>query len=58
MRWCILPFDKMSKSILIATANPYSKQALREIENHTKARIVWYIAPPADLIKMHKKTYR
>lgn len=58
MRWCVLPFDKMSKSVLIATANPYNKQAAREIENHTKARIVWYIAPPADLIKVIKKIYR
>lgn len=58
MRWCVLPFDKMSKSILIATANPYNKQAAREIEAHTKARIVWYMAPPADLIKVIKKIFR
>lgn len=58
MRWCILPFDKMSKSILVATANPYNKQALRELENHTKARVVWYIAPPMDLVKVIKKIYR
>jgi tetratricopeptide (TPR) repeat protein len=58
MRWCILPFDKMSKSILVATANPYNKQALRELENHTKARVVWYISPPMDLVKIIKKIYR
>jgi tetratricopeptide (TPR) repeat protein len=58
MRWCILPFDKMSKSILVATANPYNKQALRELERNTKARVIWYIAPPMDLIKVIKKIFR
>lgn len=58
MRWCVLPFDKMSKSILVATANPYNKQATRELEQHAKARIVWYMAPPADLMKVIKKIFR
>ena len=31
-RWCMLPFDRMSKSILIATANPFNKQAAQELE--------------------------
>ena len=58
MRWCVLPFDKMSKSILVATTNPYHRQALRELENHSKARVIWYIAPPTDLIKVIKKIFR
>jgi tetratricopeptide (TPR) repeat protein len=58
MRWCVLPFDKMSKSILVATANPYNKQAAHELEQHTKARVVWYMAPPADLMKVIKKIFR
>jgi tetratricopeptide (TPR) repeat protein len=58
LRWCILPFDKMSKSILVATSNPYNKQALRELENHTKARVIWYVAPPAELLKVIKKVFR
>jgi hypothetical protein len=28
-RWCILPFDRLSKSILVATANPFNRQACR-----------------------------
>ncbi|MFA6545749.1 MAG: tetratricopeptide repeat protein, partial [Limisphaerales bacterium] len=27
LKWCILPFDRMSKSVLVATANPFNKQA-------------------------------
>jgi hypothetical protein len=58
MRWCVLPFDRMSKSVLVATANPYNKQAAREIEDHTKARVIWYAATPAELIKVVRKIFR
>jgi hypothetical protein len=58
LRWTILPFDRMSKSILVATANPFNKQAARELEHHTKARIIWYLAPPADMVKVIKKIFR
>ena len=30
-RWCVLPFDRMSKSILVATANPFNQQAAKEL---------------------------
>lgn len=58
LRWCILPFDRMSKSILVATANPYNKQAARELEHHSKARVIWYIVPPTELMKVIKKIFR
>src|SRR6185503_3757400 len=35
-RWSVLPFDRMSKSILVATANPFNKQAALELEETTK----------------------
>lgn len=58
LRWTILPFDRMSKSVLVATTNPFNKQAAREIEMHTKARIIWYIAPPNELVRIIKKLFR
>ncbi|HYT60576.1 MAG TPA: tetratricopeptide repeat protein [Haliangiales bacterium] len=57
-RWCILPFDRMSKSVLVATANPFNKQAVWELENATKNRLMWYICPPAELLKALRKTFR
>ncbi len=30
-RWCVLPFDRMSKAILVATANPFNQQAAKEL---------------------------
>ena len=57
-RWCILPFDRMSKTILVATANPYNQQAMRELKDATKNRLVWYLAPPTDIIKSLQKVFR
>lgn len=57
-RWCVLPFDRLSKSVLVATANPFNRQAAAELEEVTKQRLLWYLAPPADIIKVLKKVYR
>jgi tetratricopeptide (TPR) repeat protein len=57
-RWCVLPFDKMSKSIMVATANPFNRQAAKELEAATQARILWYLAPPVDIAKWLKRAFR
>ena len=57
-RWCILPFDRMSKSVLVATTNPFNKQAVWDLENATKNRLLWYICPPAELLKAVRKAFR
>lgn len=57
-RWCVLPFDKMSKSVLVATANPFNRQAAKELEAATQARLIWYLAPPSDIIKWLKRAFR
>jgi len=58
LRWSVLPLDKMSKSICVATCNPFNKQAARELEQHSRARIIWYVAPPTELIRVIKKIFR
>lgn len=57
-RWCVLPFDRMSKSVFVATANPFNKQAAQEIQSATPNRIIWYITPPMDLVKALRKVFR
>jgi hypothetical protein len=57
-RWCVLPFDRMSKSVLVATANPFNKHAAQELEEATKQRFIWYLASPQDLIKALRKVIR
>ncbi len=57
-RWCVLPFDQMSKSVLVATCNPYNRQAAKELETSTSARLLWYVAPPQEIIRALKKCFR
>ena len=45
-RWSVLPFDRMSKSILVATANPFNQQAAKELAEATNNRLLWYLVPP------------
>jgi len=57
-RWCVLPFDRMSKSVLVATANPFNQQAAKELAAATSQRLLWYLVPPADLVKTLRKVFR
>ena len=57
-RWCVLPFDRMSKSILVATANPFNQQAAKELAAATSSRLLWYLVPPTDLVKNLRKVFR
>lgn len=57
-RWCILPFDRMSKSILVATANPFNRQAIADLEAETKQHLLWYLSPPPDIQKGLGKVFR
>lgn len=57
-RWCVLPFDRMSKSVLVATANPFNQQAGKELAAATPNRLLWYLVPPADLVANVRKAFR
>jgi len=57
-RWCVLPFDRMSKSVLVATCNPFNQQAAKELAEATNNRLLWYVAPPMDLVKNLRKVFR
>jgi tetratricopeptide (TPR) repeat protein len=57
-RWCVLPFDRMSKSIFVATANPFNQQAAKELAEATANRLLWYLVPPSELVKNVRKAFR
>jgi len=58
LRWCVVPFDRMSKSVMVATANPFNKQAAADLEAGIKGRILWYLASPAELLRILAKSFR
>lgn len=59
-RWCVLPIDRMSKSLMVATCNPFNKQAAKELADASKEkdRIIWYISPPQELMRVIKKIFK
>jgi hypothetical protein len=57
-RWCVAPFDRMSKAILVATANPFNRQAAKELAEATSYRLLWYLTTPPELIQMIRKAFR
>src|SRR5213079_543490 len=57
-RWCVLPFDRMSKSILVATTNPFNQQAAKELAQAAGQRLLWYLVPPSELTKNVRKAFR
>ncbi len=57
-RWCVLPFDRMSKSVFVATANPFNRQAAKELQEATHNRLLWYLTSPNDLVNLLQKVFR
>jgi hypothetical protein len=57
-RWCVMPVDRMSKTMMVATANPFNKQAVLDLEENSKFRLLWYLASPAELLRILGKTFR
>jgi tetratricopeptide (TPR) repeat protein len=57
-RWCVLPFDRMSKAVLVATANPFNDQAAKDLGEATTQRLLWYLAPPAELLSNLRRAFR
>jgi tetratricopeptide (TPR) repeat protein len=57
-RWCVLPFDRMSKTVLVATCNPFNKQAALDLGSTFKNRLLWYLASPNDIVRILAKIFR
>jgi tetratricopeptide (TPR) repeat protein len=57
-RWCVLPFDRMSKALLVATANPFNQQAAKELAETITHRLLWYLASPTELMQNIRKAFR
>ncbi len=49
-RYCVVPFDLISRSVLVATANPFDEAARDELQAVLDYNIFWYLSPPAEII--------
>ncbi len=49
LRWCVLPVDLISRSLLVATADPFCSSLREEVSALLEYHIFWYVAAPADI---------
>lgn len=56
-RYCIAPFDLISRSVLIATCNPFDEAARAEVESLLDYNLFWYLSPPAEIITALRAAY-
>jgi tetratricopeptide (TPR) repeat protein len=50
MQFCIVPVDLISRSVLIATANPFDQVAHQQIEAMLDYGIFWYVSSPTEIM--------
>ena len=54
----IVPFDLISRTIMIATANPFDAQGKEAVQQLLDYNIQWHVAAPASIAKVLRDTYR
>jgi hypothetical protein len=54
---CLIPFDLISRSVLIATGNPFDQQAKDHVQAMLDYNIFWYVAPPGDILATLRRVH-
>ena len=54
---CLVPFDLISRSLLIATANPFDQAARKQVEAMVDYHVFWYVSPPADIVTALRRAH-
>jgi hypothetical protein len=54
---CIIPFDLLSRTLLIATANPFAKAVREQVESMLDYRTQWYVASPQEIVAALRKAH-
>lgn len=54
----IVPFDQVSRTIMVALANPFDAQGKEAVQQLLDYNIQWHVASPAAIIKVLRDTYR
>ncbi|HOW67955.1 MAG TPA: hypothetical protein P5186_20525 [Candidatus Paceibacterota bacterium] len=57
-RWLILPFDSAGRYTMVATANPFNRQAAIELQEAIPTTVVWYLARPGELVGAILRVFR
>jgi hypothetical protein len=54
---CIIPFDRISRTLLMATANPFDESAKKAAEKAIDYNLQWYVCNPAEITQVLKDVY-
>ncbi len=54
----IVPFDVLSRTIMIATANPFDAVGKEAVQQLLDYHVQWHLAPPQAIVKVLNETYR
>lgn len=54
----IVPFDLVSRTIMVAVANPFDAQGKEAVQTLLDYNIQWHLASPAAITKVLRETYR
>jgi len=57
LQHCVLPVDLISRSVLLATADPFCPAARDEIAAALDYHLFWYVAAPADIITALRRAH-
>jgi hypothetical protein len=54
---CLVPFDLISRSLLIAAANPFDQGARKQVEAMVDYHVFWFVATPADIVAALRRAH-
>ena len=54
----IMPFDMMSRTVMIAMANPFDAAGKEAVQQILDFNVQWHLATPASIFRVLKETYR
>ena len=54
----MVPFDVLSRTIMIATANPFDAVGKEAVQQLLDYHVQWHLAPPQAIVKVLNETYR
>jgi tetratricopeptide (TPR) repeat protein len=54
---CIIPFDVISRSVLIATANPFDTAAQERVRTMVDYDPIWYVSSPGEITQALRRAY-
>jgi hypothetical protein len=56
-KFCVVPFDSISRSVLIATANPFAQEVRQRITTLLKQNVFWYVSSPMEIVGALQRAY-